>query len=211
MTQEEVLDKVYTRVVQRLKELEDYMVPIGVSNRHVHVSEADFKVLFGEGSTLHVKSMLKQPGQFAAEEVVTIRGPKGEFSNVRVLGPFRAHSQVEISLTDSFRLGVKGCVKESGKLEDTPGLILVGPCGRVELAQGTIVALRHIHMHTSDAKRMGVKDGDLVDVQIYGPRKTRLSNVLVRVNEAYLLEMHLDTDEANAAGIRNQDIAIVQK
>ena len=177
----------------------------------MHVSEEDFITLFGPDAVLHKKADLKQPGQFAAEEVVTIRGPKGDFERVRILGPLRPQTQVEISLSDSFRLGVKGIVKESGKLTDTPGLELIGPKGKVQLSEGTIVALRHIHMSPDDARRMNVKDGDFVNVQIFGLRKLMLSNVLIRVSPKYQLEMHLDMDEANAGGIKNGDTAILSK
>lgn len=133
-------------VVDKMKEIESYKIPIGVSNRHIHVSQKDLDKLFGEGYNLTKKGELKQPGQFAANETVTIRGPKGEFENVRILGPVREESQVEISMTDSFRLGVRPPIKESGQLENTPGLEIIGPKGTVKIPQGTIIALRHIHM-----------------------------------------------------------------
>lgn len=209
MQSERLLREVYKRVEQKLAQLETYKIPIGVSNRHVHLSEKEFMVLFGKNAALHKKADLKQPGQFAAEETVILRGPRGEFENVRILGPFREQAQVEISISDSFRLGVRPVVKESGKLEDTPGIVLIGPHGQVDLHSGTIVALRHIHMSPSDAARMRVKDGEFVEVQLYGIRKLRLSNVLVRVSDSYQLEMHLDMDEANAAGITNNDTAIL--
>ncbi|MBS4913105.1 MAG: phosphate propanoyltransferase [Veillonella sp.] len=211
MTYETLIEEVYSRVLEKLNEIENYRIPVGVSNRHVHVSEEDFITLFGPDAVLHKKADLKQPGQFAAEEVVTIRGPKGDFERVRILGPLRPQTQVEISLSDSFRLGVKGIVKESGKLTDTPGLELIGPKGKVQLSEGTIVALRHIHMSPDDARRMNVKDGDFVNVQIFGLRKLMLSNVLIRVSPKYQLEMHLDMDEANAGGIKNGDTAILSK
>ena len=211
MTYETLIEEVYSRVLEKLNEIENYRIPVGVSNRHVHVSEEDFITLFGPDAVLHKKADLKQPGQFAAEEVVTIRGPKGDFERVRILGPLRPQTQVEISLSDSFRLGVKGIVKESGKLTDTPGLELIGPKGKVQLSEGTIVALRHIHMSPDDARRMKVKDGDFVNVQIFGLRKLMLSNVLIRVSPKYQLEMHLDMDEANAGGIKNGDTAILSK
>lgn len=197
--------------MEKLNDLEAYKIPIGVSNRHVHLSREHYEILFGKNTVLTKKVDLKQPGQFAANEVVTIKGPKGEFKKVRILGPFRDKSQVEISVTDSFRLGVKPMIKESGQLEGTPGIEIIGPEGSVTLECGTIVALRHIHMTPEDARRMDVKDGDLVDVQLMGPRKALLSNVLVRVSDKYKLEMHLDMDEANSAFIKNNDIAILKK
>lgn len=209
MNQEEFIYLVTKRVQEKLDEIEKNKIPIGVSNRHIHLCREDLDILFGMGYELTKKADLKQPGQYASNETVTIRGPKGEFEGVRILGPVRKKTQVEISLTDSFRLGVKAPIKESGQIEGTPGLEIIGPVGKVNVAQGTIIALRHIHMTTEDARRMGVYDGQFVDVQIYGQRKAILSNVLIRVSDAFRLEMHLDTDEANAVSIRNGDFAIL--
>lgn len=172
---------------------------LGVSNRHVHLSRQDMDRLFGPGALLHEKKDLKQPGQYASQETVTLEGPKGKIERVRVLGPLRAASQVEISLTDSFALGVKAPVRDSGYLEGSPGLKLVGPKGSTVLDQGVIVAARHIHLHTDEAASFGVKDQDHVSVitdddmrpMVYG-------HVLVRVSDAYAREVHLDIDEANA-------------
>lgn len=208
---EDTLKKLTRRVIEKLAAYEENKIPIGVSNRHLHVSKKDFKTLFGDDAELTVKANLKQPGQYASNELVTIRGRKGQFENVRILGPLRKETQVEISLTDSFKLGVKPPIAESGKLDDTPGIELIGPKGKVELDRGTIVALRHIHMTPEDAKRFGVHDGEFVDVQIFGPRKSVIGNVLARVSDKYRLEMHLDTDEANAVGVRNGDFAIIKK
>ncbi|MDO5519041.1 MAG: phosphate propanoyltransferase [bacterium] len=186
-------------------------ISVGISNKHVHISKEDLEILFGEGYELTKKVDLVQPGQFASNETITIRGPKGEFENVRILGPVRKESQVEISLTDSFRLGVKAPIKESGDLEVTPGLELVGPNGTVNLEKGTIVALRHIHMSPKQAEVFGVKDKEIVEVETFGERKVILGNVLVRVSEQFELEMHLDTDEANACALKNKDYVVLRK
>lgn len=181
-------------------------VPVGVSNRHVHLSQADMEVLFGEGHELEFMKELKQPGQYAAKETVTLEGPKGKLERVRILGPIRPSTQIEISISDGFKLGVSAPVRPSGKLEGSPGIRLVGPEGHVDLPAGVIVAHRHIHMHTTDAKRMGIEDGMSVCVKSSGPRAVMFENVTCRVSEKYALELHLDMDEANAGGIRNGDL-----
>jgi putative phosphotransacetylase len=197
MQSEEVIKLVTKIVIDKIKYLENHEIPIGVSNRHVHVSQEDLEKLFGNGYVLTKKSDLKQPGQFAANETVTIRGPKGEFEKVRILGPVRDKSQVEISLTDGFRLGVKAPIKESGELNNTPGIEIIGPKGSVKIPQGTIVALRHIHMTPEYAERMGVKDKEIVEVETIGDRRGLLGDVLIRVSNKFDLEMHIDLDEAN--------------
>lgn len=178
-------------------------VGIGVSNRHVHLNREGMDALFGLGSELTRRKNLGQPGQYAADETVTLRGPKGEISKVRVLGPLRPKSQVEIAVSDSFRLGVSVPVRESGQLEGTPGIELVGPMGSVQLEKGLIVAARHIHMTPADAAVYGVRDKDVVSAQIDGPRGAVLNNVLIRVTENSALEMHIDVEEANCVGAGN--------
>lgn len=207
----EIIDKIVRRVIEKLNEYEKNKIPIGVSNKHVHVSEKDFKMLYGADAELTMKSSLGQPGQFASNEVVTIRGPRGQFENVRILGPYRKESQVEISLTDSFKLGLKTIIAESGKLEGSSGIEVIGPKGIVKLDLGTIVALRHIHMTPEDAKRLNVCDGEFVNVEIFGKRKAIMGNVLVRVSQSYALEMHLDTDESNAVQVKTGDYALIKK
>ncbi|OOM77627.1 phosphate propanoyltransferase [Clostridium sp. BL-8] len=211
MQGEELVKLVTKIVIDKLRDLENNKIPIGVSNRHVHVSQEDLEKLFGKGYKLTKKSELKQPGQFAANETVTIRGPKGEFEKVRILGPVREKSQVEISLTDSFRLGVKAPIKESGDLDNTPGLEIVGPCDSIKIPQGTIVALRHIHMTPECAERMGVKDKEVVEVETIGERRGILRDVLIRVSNKSAFEMHIDLDEANACCLRNNDFVILHK
>lgn len=187
------------------------MVPVGLSNKHLHLSQADLDVLFGQGFELTKMKDLSQPGQFAANEKVDIVGPKGTLKGIRVLGPVRKETQIEISLTDSFVLGVNPPVRDSGDLIDSPGAKIVGPKGEVILDKGVIAAGRHIHMHTSDAEIFGVTDKEVVSVKVEGKRGLVFDNVLVRVNPEYALEMHVDIDEGNAAGLKNGSMVEVLK
>ncbi|MDQ0339764.1 putative phosphotransacetylase [Caldalkalibacillus uzonensis] len=180
-------------------------IPVGISNRHVHLSPEHLEQLFGQGYELTELKPLSQPGQFAAKETVTLVGPKGEIPKVRILGPARGHSQVEISKTDSFKLGIHPPVRDSGDIEGTPGIKIIGPKGEVELDKGVIIASRHIHFHTSDAEKFGVKDGDRVRIRTSGERAVIFENVLCRVSDNYALDCHLDTDEGNAAGLKTGD------
>lgn len=180
-------------------------VPIGISNRHIHLSKEDLELLFGEGYQLTKLKDLGQPGQYAAKETVKILGPKGSFEAVRILGPVRDMTQVEVSLTDGFILGIKAPIRESGKIDNTPNILIEGPNGRVEKNGGAIAALRHIHMPPQIAEEYRLKDKEMVSVQTQGIRKTIYENVLVRVSDGYELEMHIDTDEANASGLKNGD------
>jgi acetate kinase len=188
-------------------------LPIAISARHVHLSSASVATLFGPGHHLTPDHAISQPGQFAARERITLRGPKGSIEHVRVVGPERADDQVEISRTDEFLLGIDAPVRESGDLSATPGIVLEGPCGERALSHGVIVALRHIHMTPADAQRYGVADGDTVDVDVTSPRGRSLTfgEVRVRVNEHYRLEMHVDTDEANAAGIERGTDGVLER
>ncbi|TGE40081.1 phosphate propanoyltransferase [Desulfosporosinus fructosivorans] len=180
-----------------------FKVPVGISNRHIHLSQEHIEILFGAGYTLTKMKDLSQPGQFASEETVTLIGPKGSLPGVRVLGPARKASQVELTGTDTFKIGVKPPVRDSGKLDDTPGIDVEGPNGRVHMDQGVIVAARHIHMTPQDATKYSLKDGDHVRVVVPGPRGGVLEQVLVRVNPEYALDLHVDTDEGNAFGLFN--------
>ncbi len=178
-----------------------FMVPVGVSARHVHLTQEHVEALFGEGHTLHKKKDL-MGGQFAAEECVTIVGLKlRAIENVRVLGPCRSKSQVEISATDALKLGVKAPIRESGNIAGSAPIALVGPKGAIYLKEGCIIAKRHIHMSPADAEAAGVKDGDVVSVRAENERGTVFNHVQIRVDKSFTLEMHLDTDEANAAKI----------
>lgn len=182
-------------------------VPVGVSARHIHLTQEHIEILFGQGYQLTEFKPLSQPGQFAANEQVAVIGPKGQFDKVRILGPARPASQLEISRTDSFALGVKAPVRESGNIEGTPGIKVKGPAGEIELEQGVIVAARHIHFHTSDAEKWGIKDKQLLKVRLSGERGLVLENVIARVSDNFALDMHIDTDEANAAGAKTGDTA----
>jgi putative phosphotransacetylase len=179
-------------------------IPIGVSNRHIHLSQQDLETLFGKGYELTPLKDLSQPGQYACKELLTIIGPSMRpIENVRVLGPVRKASQVEISATDSYVLKVKPPVRESGNIKDSAPIRIVGPKGVVELSEGCIIANRHIHMSPSEAAVFGLSDGDYVDIDVNGKRRTRWYDVQVRVHKDFRLEMHVDTDDANAAGIGN--------
>jgi putative phosphotransacetylase len=185
---------------------EIFEVPVGISNRHVHLSEEHVAALYGEGHQLTKLKDLSQPGQYACEETVMLVGPKGVIEKVRILGPARKQTQIEITLTDSFKLGVKAPLRDSGDLAGSAPITLVGPKGTVVLKEGAIVAARHIHMHSSVAEKLRLKDGDKVSVRAKGPRGIIFGDVLVRVSEQFQLEMHVDTDEANAVGLRNGDV-----
>ncbi len=177
-------------------------IPVAVSARHVHLRQETVEVLFGEGYQLTPRNDLSQPGQYAAEETVRVIGPNDEFSSVRILGPTRNIDQVEISRTDEFALGIDAPVRGSGDIANTPGIILEGPQGRVELQQGVICAWRHIHMTPDDAKHFGVSDRDVVEVAVSGgDRDLVFGDVLIRVSPDFQLEMHIDTDEGNAANL----------
>lgn len=188
------------------KEAAQLLIPVGVSNRHIHLCREDMDVLFGYGSTLTRMKAVKQPGQFAAEETVTLRTKKGDIPNVRVLGPLRSSTQIEISVADSFVLGVKAPVRMSGDLLDSPGIEIVGLKGRVAKPQGTIVAWRHIHISPHEAQLHGLRDGMEIDIQAEGLRAGVLGHVVVRVSADAVLELHIDVEEANGFGLRNGDL-----
>ena len=175
---------------------------VETSARHVHLTEETFKVLFGENATLTVKKDLSQPGQYACEERVVVKGTKKDLPGVSILGPFRKESQVELSATDARSIGLGIAVRESGVLDGTPGCTLVGPAGEVTLEKGVIVAKRHIHATVADAKELGVVDKEIVSVKVNTPERSLIfGDVVVRVNDTYALAMHIDTDESNAAGM----------
>lgn len=176
-------------------------VQIGLSNKHLHLRQEDVDTLFGKGYQLTPSKDLLQPGQYACNEKVDIVGPKGVLKGVRVLGPARPETQVELALTDARAIGLKVPVRESGKLEGTPGCKLVGPLGEVDLEKGVIAALRHVHLSRAQAEALGVKDKDIVSVKVGGERGLIFENVLVRAGDAYFGEIHFDTDEGNAAGL----------
>jgi len=217
-TDEEVIRHVVQEVLQRLlpamPRIDESGIPvlINVSNRHLHITEEDLETLFGRGAELEKLRDLMQPGEFASKSLVTLAGPNGVIRDVRILGPVRSYTQVEISITDSFQLGIKSpLIRDSGAHDGTPGIIVAGPCGAVTLRKGVILAQRHIHMHTGDAERFGFKDGDWARVRIEGPRALVLEKVLVRVKSTYAFEMHVDIDEANASALKSGDYGRILK
>lgn len=181
------------------------IVPIGVSARHVHLTPKHIEELFGPGARLTMRKALTQPGLFAANETVTVCGPKGCIPNVRVVGPARKESQLEITRSDGKLLGIDAPLRHSGHLQDTPGARIIGPAGEVTLHKGVIVAARHLHLHTSDAARWGIQDRQLLKVRIGGERGLIFDQVLARVSDYFVLDLHIDTDEGNAAGVKTGD------
>ena len=205
-----------TRLVMEAMEQKDnssngYVVPIGVSARHIHLTQEHVEILFGEGYQLTKKKEL-MGGQFASNELVTIVGLKlRAIENVRVLGPVRSKSQVEISAPDAIRLGVKAPIRPSGDIKGSAAIAVVGPKGVVYLNEGCIIAQRHIHMAPKDAMAAGVKDGDVVSVKADNERGSEFNHVQIRVDDSFTLEMHIDTDEANAAKIATGQTVTVIK
>jgi putative phosphotransacetylase len=179
-----------------------YKMVCNASNKHIHLDQEDLDTLFGEGYELTKKKDLIQPGQFASEEMVEVIGPKGSFKKVRVLGPVRPDTQLELSLTDCRQIGIQAPIRESGDVAGTPGCKIIGPKGEVDLEYGVMVAQRHAHFRTDQAEEAGVKNGDLVKIKIESEKRTTIyDDVVCRVKDSYLAEVHVDTDEANAAGM----------
>ncbi|WP_375105550.1 phosphate propanoyltransferase [Lysinibacillus fusiformis] len=214
--QEKLVQKIVEEVLQQVLKNQsspphDGKIPIGVSARHVHLAQAEVEQLFGENYQLTPKFELSQPGQFAAEETVVIAGPKGSIERVRILGPARSLSQVEVSWTDAMKLGIKPPLRISGDIQGSSPVTLIGPKGSVVLNEGLIIAQAHIHMSPEDSAKFNVMDGQSVQIKVEGIRPIILSNVVIRVSERYRLEMHIDTDEANAGLIQQGTVAeIVQ-
>lgn len=214
MYEEKIVAAVVEAMLRQVRPLEvtffDRLIPVGLSNRHVHLSRRDMDLLFGPGYRLKkMKELL--PGQFAAQETITLVGPKGIMQNVRVLGPERESSQVEISLSDGFVLGIDAPVRDSGDLAGTPGIVLVGPRGVVRLDTGVICAKRHIHMNPADAAYFQLQDKELVSVDVEGEKAVTFRDVLVRVHPSFVLEMHLDLDEGNAAALKSGQQVVLKK
>lgn len=213
MIDEKILDAVTKSVLEILNsKKEDDGIKVGVSARHVHLSQKDLETLFGKGYELTPKKMLMGE-QYAAEECVTLVSPSlRTIEGVRVLGPVRSDSQIEISRTDTFKLKVSPPVRPSGEIKGSAPMALVGPKGSVFLNEGCIIANRHIHMTPEDAEKYGVRDNDVVDVEIKNSKPTKYYNVQVRVREDFTTEMHIDTDDANAAAIKQGDhVEIIAK
>jgi putative phosphotransacetylase len=208
----EALTKLVISCIQAGQEKGDgFQVPVGVSNRHIHLSQKDVETLFGPGHQLTKKKEL-MGGQYACEECCTIVGLKlRAIENVRVLGPARKATQVEISYTDARKLGINVPVRESGDIAGSAPIAIVGPKGAVYCKEGCIVAARHIHMSPADAAKAGVNDGDYVSVKMDNERGTTFDQVKIRVDESFTLEMHIDTDEANASDIKSGDKVVIVK
>ncbi len=186
-------------------------IPVGLSNRHLHLTPKDLETLFGRGARLTKLRDLSQPGQFAANEVVTLVGPKGRLDRVRILGPVREETQVEVSRTDSYILGIKPPVRISGDIKGSSGIKIIGPKGEINLREGVIIAQRHIHMSPDEARGFGVKDGDVVKVKVTGKRALIFDNVIIRSAPTHKLDFHIDIDEANAAELSQGDFIEIIK
>jgi len=209
-----LIDQITQRVVARLRASQTgpspgaKLVPVNVSVRHVHLCQEHLEILYGPGFVLEERNELYQPGQFAAKQVVTLVGPRMRcLGEVRVLGPLRKSTQVEVSKTDAIYLGIDPPVKPSGEHEGSVGLILVGPVGVVHLKRGVILANRHIHLSTASAQKWGIADNQIVKVRITTHKRTVFEDVQCRVHPTYLDEMHLDTDDGNASGLRGGEKA----
>ncbi|WP_419579751.1 ethanolamine utilization phosphate acetyltransferase EutD [Streptococcus suis] len=195
---QELIDKIATRVQDEL----EGSFEIEASGRHIHLSQEDLETLFGKGYSLTKAKDLSQPGQFACKERLTILGPKGSFQNVVILGPVRGATQVEVSLTDCLKLGVNAPIRESGQIEDTPGIVLINGSQVVSLDKGLIVAKRHIHMTPEDAAKANVVNKEIVQVKVGGERGLIFDDVVIRVHPKFATFMHIDYDEANACGFK---------
>lgn len=203
MNTENIVNQITELVLAEIKKMQsrENLIPVGISARHLHLTQEQVEILFGKGHQLTFLKPLSQTGQFAAKETVTLKGPKGVIEKVRILGPVRPHVQVEVSMTDARALGLNPPVRESGKLENTPGLVIKGTVGQIETQDGVIVAQRHAHMSLEDAENFGISDGEYIKVFVDGESGGTMEPVKVRVNKNYVLDLHLDTDNANAFGL----------
>ena len=213
--EQQTVEMITKMVLQSLNQMEDksngFQVPVGVSARHIHLTQEHVEALFGEGYQLTKKKEL-MGGQYACNETVTIVGLKlRAIENVRVLGPVRKASQIEISATDAMKLGIKAPIRESGDIAGSAPIAVVGPKGALYMKEGCIIAMRHIHMSPADAAAAGVHDGDIVSVKADNERGTIFNHVKIRVNDSFTLEMHIDTDEANASKIKTGDKVTILK
>jgi len=213
--EQQTVEMITQLVLQTLGKMEEksngYQVPVGVSARHIHLTQEHVEALFGEGYQLTKKKEL-MGGQYACNETVTVVGLKlRAIENVRVLGPTRKASQLEVSATDAMKLGIKAPIRESGNVAGSAPIAVVGPKGAIYLKEGCIIAMRHIHMSPADAQAAGVHDGDIVSVKADNERGTVFNQVKIRVHDTFTLEMHIDTDEANASQIKTGDKVTIIK
>lgn len=211
--QKELIENITRLVVEELRNcqlLKKDCVPVSISARHLHLKQEHVDVLFGEGYQLTHFKEISQPGQYACNEKVTLQGPKGSIENVRVLGPLRKQTQVEIARADARKLGITPPVRNSGNIAGSAPITLIGPNGTVQLEEGCIIADRHIHMTPKDAKDFGVQDKQKVSVLVEGEKGGLMGQVTIRVNERYALDMHIDTDDANAFDLKgNEQLKII--
>ena len=194
-------------IAKRMKRAE-LAIPAGVSVKHCHLTREHFKILFGASAEPRRVKDIKQPGFFAAEEMIDVKGPKGVLKKIRLVAPYRDHTQIELSVSDAMAIGLKAPVRESGDVKNSAGATLVGPAGQIEIKEGVIIAQRHLHFSPSEARNLGIASGEVVRVRAGagGGRSTVFEDVVVRVSDKYSLEFHVDTDEANAAGIKTGDV-----
>ena len=207
------VERITKLVMETLEELggAPEQVPVGVSARHLHLERQHVEILFGENYQLTQMKPLSQPGQFACQETVDLVGPKGVLPNVRILGPERPQTQVELATSDARKLGINPPVRTSGDLKGTPGIILCGPKGEISIAEGVIIADRHIHMTPKDARRFGVKNAQKVKLLVDGEKGGTFHNVVIRVSDQYALDCHMDTDDASAFMIKQGQLMTLIK
>lgn len=205
---EELAKKITEKIMQRI-EREKKPIIVNISNRHWHSTQETFEKLFGKGvQPTNIRNLI-QPGQYACKETVTLRGPKGEIKKVRLIGPFRSYNQVELSRTDCIVLGIDAPVRDSGNVKGSAPITLMGPAGELNLPEGAIIQMRHIHFHPREAAEYGVKNMEYVKIRVGAPPRDGILTVLCRVREDMKLECHLDTDEGNALGVKNGDSVVM--
>ena len=197
--------------IVKVMERSNIGIPIGVSNRHCHLTREHFKILFGADAEPKRIKDIKQPGFWAADSKIEVKGPRGSLTSVRLVAPYRDHTQIELAWTDAHKIGVNPPVRESGQIKGSAGAILIGPKGQVEIKEGVIIAQRHVHFNPEQAKKIGVRSGELLRLRCGtgGGRSTVFEDCIARVSDKYSLELHLDTDEAFAAGVKTDDLAYI--
>jgi putative phosphotransacetylase len=209
MINEEIIRQIVNKVISEIEKNRNdenlLSVTAELSNRHIHISQEDLEILFGRGYKLTKLKDLSQPGQFAAEETVRLIGPKGVIEKVRILGPVRKHTQIEISITDSYLFGIKAPIRLSGDIDGTPGIIIVNKDKVLNKDKGVIVALNHLHIQPELAEKIGLKKGDRISIEAGSIRKVIFKNVPVRSGEGHYFAFHIDIDEGNAAGLKTGD------
>lgn len=213
MNTQNLVDQITELVLAEIKKMENpqKLIPAGISARHVHLSQEDVEILFGKGHQLTFLKPLSQPGQFASQETVDLTGPRGSIKKVRILGPVRSHLQMEISLSDARVLGVEPPIRESGNIENTPGLNIIGPKGEIHAQKGAIIAQRHAHMSNIEALGYGISDGDYIRIFVEGENGGVMDKVKVRVKNSYALDLHVDTDNANAFALKQGQMLRFEK